>query len=128
MVCLALIATPGGLAEAEDPLDNLDGTEGWDEIDTSAVDEASAWRTWYVDLRRWEAGRARLEAERAHMRRARARTGETADRPPEAAELPDDVDWQSQVDAARRTATTGGPDRRDEHGQTIDDERPWSRR
>ena len=113
---------------AEDPLDSVDGTEGWDNIDTSAVDEAAAWRKWRFDLRRWEAGRARLEAERARMTELRRRVrGDAGTEVPPAADQGDES-HQARVDGARRSEQAGQPDRRDSEGQAMDDERPWSRR
>lgn len=114
-------------ALAEDPLDSADGTEAWDEIDTSAVDEAAAWQSWRADLRRWEAGRVRLDAEQARSSQLRAGGGS----PPPDGDSPDaqrDVDPQERIEAARRESRSGGPDQRDDDGQVLDDERPWSRR
>jgi hypothetical protein len=115
----------GADALAEDPLDTVDGTEGWGEIDTSAVDAAAAWRAWRRDLRRWEAGRARLARERVRMERVR---GEGGEEEPPVEDPADAAAHQARVDAARRTARSGGPDQRDSTGQVIDDERPWRRR
>jgi len=121
--CAVLLLT--GSARGEDPLDQVDGTEGWQDIDTSAVDDATAWRAWQRDLRRWEAGRARLARERARMEQVRGEGGEQEPPP----ENPADASaHQARVDAARRTTRAGGPDRRDPEGQVIDDERPWRRR
>lgn len=118
-------ATP---AMADDPLDGVDGTEGWEDIDTSAVDEATAWRRWRADLRRWEAGQSRIEAERERMARLRERRGHEGDDPTTPPEVAEGADPQARIDAARRSSRSGGPDRRDSQGQTLDDERPWSRR
>lgn len=111
----------------DDPLDRVDGTESWDDIDTSSVDESRAWRQWRHDLRRWEAGRVRLESERARMAHYGQRHGgeETLE---EEDASDSDQDLQARIDAARRTRQAGGEDERDGEGQTIDDERPWSRR
>lgn len=121
----SVLALPAS-ARAEDPLDSVDGTEGWEEIDTSAVDVADAWSNWRRDLRRWEAGRVRLAAERERMARL-ARDGR-GDEPPPPEDASDPEAHQARIDAARRTARAGGPDRRDGSGQTVDDERPWRRR
>lgn len=118
----------GGDAAAEDPLDGMDGTEGWGEIDTSSVDENAAWRQWRFDLRRWAAGRARMDAEREIMRHAHGQVGGTSEPDAPPSEIMDERSWQAHVDAARASTQVGSPERRDAQGQSIDDERPWSRR
>lgn len=122
----ALLLGPA-LARAEDPLDSIDGTEGWSDIDTSSVDESEAWQHWQRDLARWEAGRARIEAERARMAEIRRRAGAEEETVAESLP-PEGTDHQSRIDGARRMTGTGQPTRRDGDGQAIDDERPWSRR
>lgn len=125
-----LMTTLASTSGADDPLDNLDGTEGWEDLDTSAVDESSAWKRWRIDLRRWEAARSRLETERAKMSRLRRDRGhendgdELVEQPPNG----EGEDLQARIDAARRTAQAGGEQRRDSSGQAIDDERPWSQK
>lgn len=126
MMILTLLLAPS-IVGADDPLDRIDGTEGWDDIDTSAVDEEAAWRQWREDLARWEAGRARLAAERARMAELREQLGHESD--VAVAEIPpEEQDHQARIDAARQTTRAGGPTERDADGQAIDDERPWSRR
>lgn len=125
MVTLVLTTASASPSFGEDPLDSVDGTEGWDEFDTSSVDESHAWLQWRFDLSRWEAGRTRLESERARMDHYGQRSGED--------QLLDEVDesdqdLQARIDAARRTIQAGGVDERDAEGQSLDDERPWSRR
>jgi len=112
---------------ADDPLDQVDGTEGWNEIDTSSVDESSAWQTWRLDLRRWEAGRARIEAERVSMSRAQRRDEPVPLETDTGQVDTSEADWQTQIDDARRHRQDG-EDIRDNDGQTLDEERPWSRR
>jgi hypothetical protein len=111
----------------DDPLDTVDGTESWNDIDTSSVDEVRAWRQWRLDLRRWEAGRVRLESERARMEHYRRRQGGEESLDDVGAETSGE-DLQARIDAARRTSEAGGEAERDEEGQSVDDERPWSRR
>jgi hypothetical protein len=125
-VLVAVTATPHSTF-GEDPLDRVDGTEDWDEIDTSSVDEARAWRQWRFDLSRWEAGRVRFDNERARMEHYHQRhgRGETLE---EIAPDTSGQDHQARIDAARRVRQSGGADERDEEGQVIEDERPWSRR
>lgn len=125
MVTLVLATAAPYPSFGEDPLDSVDGTEGWDSIDTSSVDEVQAWRQWRFDLRRWEAGCVRLGAERSRMEHYLQRTGGE-----QMLEEVDDSgrDLQARIDAARRTSEAGGVNEQDEEGQTNDDERPWSRR
>lgn len=122
---LALWLAAPSAARAEDPLDTVDGTEGWGEIDTSAVDEAGAWSAWRRDLARWEAGRARLAVERRRMAQIDPAGAPEEPPPPPPA---DPAAQQARIEAARQRARAGAPDTRDERGQTVDDERPWRRR
>lgn len=124
---IVLLTASPSATFGDDPLDSVDGTEGWEGIDTSSVDEDQAWRRWNVDLRRWEAGRIRIESERAHMNRYQQRSGREQILEEDAIPV-EGEDLQTRIDGARRIIQSGGEDTRDDEGQSNDDERPWSRR
>ena len=108
---------------ADDPLSNINGTEGWNNINSSGIEEEDLWNELLKLFRRTEFLNAILSYERTIMNRW-AVNSESSEMAP-SQETPEQR--QIRIDTMRNLERLE-VEIRDNRGQVIDSETPWDKK